>query len=250
MEKALYYGLLTFFLTGLGASLIFLTRGNPRKFLSLSLGFAGGVMVSASFFSLILPSIKIFGEGSIISALKLSFGFILGVAILRLLDIITPHLHPGVTSLEKEGPAIQLKKSVLLFLAVTIHNIPEGLAVGVSLTLELALAIGIQNIPEGLALALALALAFRAAGLSKFQSFFYGFVSAIVEPIFSLLGAFLIDISKFLLPYAMSLAAGAMIFVVIEEILPTAQKLENPDFASLGFGIGFLSMLILDAGLG
>lgn len=244
MEKALYYGLLTFFLTGLGASLIFLTRGNPRKFLCLSLGFAGGVMVSASFFSLILPSIKIFGEGSIISALKLSFGFILGVAILRLLDIITPHLHPGVTSLEKEGPAIQLKKSVLLFLAVTIHNIPEGLAVGVSLTLELALAIGIQNIPEGLA------LAFRAAGLSKFQSFFYGFVSAIVEPIFSLLGAFLIDISKFLLPYAMSLAAGAMIFVVIEEILPTAQKLENPDFASLGFGIGFLSMLILDAGLG
>jgi len=246
MEKALYYGLLTFFLTGLGASLIFLTRGNPRKFLSLSLGFAGGVMVSASFFSLILPSFKIFGEGSIISALKLSFGFILGVAILRLLDIITPHLHPGVTSLEKEGPAIQLKKSVLLFLAVTIHNIPEGLAVGVSLTLELALAIGIQNIPEGLALA----LAFRAAGLSKFQSFFYGFVSAIVEPIFSLLGAFLMDISKFLLPYAMSLAAGAMIFVVIEEILPTAQKLENPDFASLGFGIGFLSMLILDAGLG
>jgi len=248
MEKALYYGLLTFFLTGLGASLIFLTRGNPRKFLSLSLGFAGGVMVSASFFSLILPSFKIFGEGSIISALKLSFSFILGVAILRLLDIITPHLHPSVTSFEKEGPAIQLKKSVLLFLAVTIHNIPEGLAVGVSLTLELALAIGIQNIPEGLALALA--LAFRAAGLSNFQSFFYGFVSAIVEPIFSLLGAFLIDISKFLLPYAMSLAAGAMIFVVIEEILPTAQKLENPDFASLGFGIGFLSMLILDAGLG
>jgi len=244
MEKALYYGLLTFFLTGLGSSLIFLTRGNPRKFLCLSLGFAGGVMISASFFSLILPSIKIFGEGSIISALKLSFGFILGVVILRLLDIITPHLHPGLTTLEKEGPAIQLKKSVLLFLAVTIHNIPEGLAVGVSLTLELALAIGIQNIPEGLA------LAFRAAGLSKFQSFFYGFVSAIVEPIFSLLGAFLIDISKFLLPYAMSLAAGAMIFVVIEEILPTAQKLENPDFASLGFGIGFLSMLILDAGLG
>jgi ZIP family zinc transporter len=245
MEKALYYGLLTFFLTGLGSSLIFLTRGNPRKFLCLSLGFAGGVMVSASFFSLILPSMKIFGEGSIISALKLSFGFILGVAILRLLDIITPHLHPGVTTLEKEGPAIQLKKSVLLFLAVTIHNIPEGLAIGVSLTLELALAIGIQNIPEGLALA----LAFRAVGLSKFQSFFYGFVSAIVEPIFSLLGAFLIDISRFLLPYAMSLAAGAMIFVVIEEILPTAQKLENPDFASLGFGIGFLSMLILDAGL-
>jgi ZIP family zinc transporter len=245
MEKALYYGLLTFFLTGLGASLIFLTRGNPRKFLCLSLGFAGGVMVSASFFSLILPSMKIFGEGSIISALKLSFGFILGVAILRLLDMIMPHLHPGVTNLEKEGPAIQLKKSVLLFLAVTIHNIPEGLAVGVSLTLELALGIGIQNIPEGLALA----LAFRAAGHSKFQSFFYGFVSAIVEPIFSLLGAFLIDISRFLLPYAMSLAAGAMIFVVIEEILPTAQKLENPDFASLGFGIGFLSMLILDAGL-
>ncbi|MCI4453781.1 MAG: ZIP family metal transporter [Thermodesulfobacterium sp.] len=244
MEKALYYGLLTFFLTGLGASLIFLMRGNPRKFLCVSLGFAGGVMISASFFSLILPSIKIFGEGSIISALKLSFGFILGVAILRLLDMITPHLHPGLTTLEKEGPAIQLKKSVLLFLAVTIHNIPEGLAVGVSLTLELALAIGIQNIPEGLA------LAFRAAGLSKFQSFFYGFVSAIVEPIFSLLGAFLIDISKFLLPYAMSLAAGAMIFVVIEEILPTAQKLRNPDFASLGFGIGFLSMLILDAGLG
>jgi ZIP family zinc transporter len=236
MEKALYYGLLTFLLTGIGSSLIFLTKGNPRKFLCLSLGFAGGVMVSASFFSLILPSMKIFGEGSIISALKLSFGFILGVAILRLLDMITPHLHPGVTTLEKEGPAIQL----------TIHNIPKGLAVGVSLTLELALAIGIQNIPEGLALA----LAFRGAGLSKFQSFFYGFVSAIVEPILSLLGAFLIDILKFLLPYAMSLAAGAMIFVVIEEILPTAQKLENPDFASLGFGIGFLSMLILDAGLG
>jgi Predicted divalent heavy-metal cations transporter len=246
MEKALYYGLLTFFLTGLGSGLIFLTKGNPRKFLCLSLGFAGGVMISASFFSLILPSIKIFGEGSIISALKLSFGFILGVAIIRFLDMITPHLHPSVTALEKEGPAIQLKKSVLLFFAVTIHNIPEGLAVGVSLTLELALAIGIQNIPEGLALA----LAFRAAGLSKFQSFFYGFVSAIVEPIFSLLGAFVINVSTFLLPYVMSLAAGAMIFVVIEEILPTAQKLENPDFASLGFGIGFLTMLILDAGLG
>ncbi len=246
MEKALYYGLLTFLLTGLGASIIFFIRGNPRKFLCLSLGFAGGVMISASFFSLILPSLEIFGKGSMVSALKLSLGFILGVAILRLLDIITPHLHPGVTTLEKEGPAIPLKKSILLFLAVTIHNIPEGLAVGVSLTLELALAIGIQNIPEGLALG----LAFRAAGLSNFQSFFYGFISAVVEPIFSVLGAFLINISKFLLPYAMSLAAGAMIFVVIEEILPTAQKLENSDFASLGFGIGFLIMLILDAGLG
>ena len=153
-------------------------------------------MVSASYFSLILSSIKIFGEELIISALKLSLCFILGVAILRLLDMITPHLHPGVSSLEKEGPAIQLKKNVLIFLAVTIHNIPKGLAVGVSLTLELVLVIGIQNIPEGLALALAL----RAAGLSKFQSLFYGFVSAIVEPIFSLLGAFLIDIQSFFYP--------------------------------------------------
>jgi len=246
MEKALYYGFFTFLLTGLGSSFIFFLRDVPRRALSLSLGFAGGVMISASFFSLINPALDILGRGSLLSALKLTLAFLSGVLLLRLLDLLTPHIHPGVHTLEREGLPLALKKTVLLFLAVTLHNIPEGLAVGVSLTKELTLAIGIQNIPEGLALA----LAFKVAGLPRVRSFLYGFFSAIVEPVFSLIGAYLIEISSLILPYAMGMSAGAMIFVVIEELLPASQEYYNPDYSSLGFGMGFLMMLILDVGLG
>ncbi len=245
MIESLLYGLFTFLLTGMGASMIFIERGDPQRFLSIALGFAGGVMVSASFFSLLLPAIEILGQGEVISGFKISFGFILGVLLLRGLDYLVPHLHPGLPPTEKEGLDLPLQKSILLFLAVTIHNIPEGLAVGVGKSFELALAIGLQNIPEGLALA----LAFRVAGLSKGLSFSYGFFSALVEPIFSFLGATTVAITNTLLPYAMSLAAGAMIFVTIEEIIPTAQRINSPDQTSFGFALGFLTMLILDTGL-
>jgi ZIP family zinc transporter len=256
--SALYGGIFTFVLTGLGSfGVFFLKKTNPKIF-SFSLGMAGGIMMAASFWSLLNPAIEIAKETYTLSFVPVVIGFILGIFLLRLLDLIVPHLHLASSPLEQEGPQIPLKKSILIFLAITIHNIPEGLAIGVSFgsvgknqeflreAYNLTLGIGIQNIPEGLALSLAL----KHAGLSRIKSFFYGFLSAIVEPIFALTGVGTTLLSSLLLPYALSLAAGAMIFVTIEELLPEAQKFGNSDIASLGFGIGFLIMMVLDTFLG
>lgn len=251
-------GLFTFGLTGLGSlAVLFIKKTNPKVF-SLSLGLAGGIMIAASFWSLLDPALEIAKKSYTLPFLPVVIGFILGTFLLRVLDLTIPHLHLGSLPDEQEGPQIPLKKSILILLAITIHNIPEGLAIGVAYggvsesreffmpALNLTLGIGFQNIPEGLALSLAL----KHSGLSRFKSFLYGFLSAIVEPIFATAGAGATLISHFLLPYALSLAAGAMIFVTIEELLPEAQKYGNSDLASLGFGSGFLLMMILDTALG
>ncbi len=258
LQLALYGGLFTFFLTGVGSlGVFFLKRTSPKVF-SVSLGMAGGIMIAASFWSLLNPALEIAKETYSLAFIPVVIGFILGIILLRIIDITVPHLHMASLPIEQEGPHVPLKKSILILLAITIHNIPEGLAVGVSFggveenqallpgAYNLTLGIGFQNIPEGLALSLAL----KHAGLSKFRSFLYGFLSAIVEPVFALAGAGATLLSSYLLPYALSLAAGAMIFVTIEELLPEAQKLGNSDLASLGFGIGFLIMMILDTSLG
>ncbi len=256
-ELALYGGLFTFFLTGLGSSGVFFLKKTSPKAFSVSLGMAGGIMIAASFWSLLNPALEISKETYTLPFIPVVIGFILGIILLRIIDLSVPHLHMASLSAEQEGPHIPLKKSLLILLAITIHNIPEGMAVGVSFggvsdrkelllpAYNLTLGIGVQNIPEGLALAMAL----KHSGISRFKSFFYGFFSAIVEPIFSLVGAGTTLMSQLLLPYALSLAAGAMIFVTIEELLPEAQKLGNSDLASLGFGVGFLIMMILDTSL-
>lgn len=254
LELGLFCGLFTLFLTGLGALGVLFFKNIRLNFFSLSLGFAGGVMIAASFWSLLDPALDLSESMYSLPFLPIVIGFSLGILLLRILDLIIPHLHLTSSPQEQEGMKIPLKKGLLFFLAVTLHNIPEGLAVGVSISggiekieylekgINLVLGIGIQNIPEGLALALAL----RQIGLTPLKSFFLSFSSAVVEPLFSVIGVLTIYLSHILLPYAMSLAAGAMIFVTIEELLPEAQKYGNSDLASLGFGGGFLLMMILD----
>lgn len=251
---AFYGGLFTLLLTGLGSSGVLFLKKINLKIFSISLGFSGGIMIAASFWSLLTPALEISKTQYLLPFIPVVVGFVIGIILLRILDIVVPHLHLASTTMEQEGPKIPLKKGMLIFLAITIHNIPEGLAIGVSIgssiekkefllsALNLVLGIGIQNIPEGLALAIAL----RQAGFLPYKSFFISFFSALVEPIFAVIGVIGISISHLLLPYSLSLAAGAMIFVTIEELLPEAQKYGNSDLASLGFGSGFLIMMILD----
>lgn len=247
-------GIFTLALTGVGSlGVLCLRQVNPKVF-SISLGFSGGIMIAASFWSLLNPALEISKILYSLPFLPVVVGFVIGIIFLRLLDLLIPHLHLASLPSEQEGPKIPLKRGILIFLAITLHNIPEGLAIGVALSggsenieffrsaLNLVLGIGIQNIPEGLALALAL----RQAGLSMIKSFFLSFLSAIVEPLFSVAGVITIFFSHLLQPYALSLAAGAMIFVTLEELLPEAQKYGNSDLASLGFGGGFLLMMTLD----
>ncbi len=255
---ALIAGLFTFSLNALGClGVLFIERVN-LKFFSLSLGISGGVMISASFWSLLNPAIEMTKEVYSLPFVPIVIGFIAGVLLMRVIDLIVPHLHVASSPQEPEGPRIPLKKGLLIFFAMTIHNIPEGLAMGVTIggiendlslvssALNLTIGIGIQNIPEGLALVLAL----RHSGFTRFKSFVWGTISTLAEPLFAVIGALTTLHSQFLLPYALSLAGGAMIFVTIEELLPEAQKYGNSDLASLGFGVGFLLMMILDTSLG
>jgi ZIP family zinc transporter len=256
--QALVATLFTWFVTALGAAVVFLKKDINRKALDASLGFASGIMISASFFSLILPAIG-FAEGSKIpSWVPVSIGFLLGGFCLRLLDRVIPHLHLFSPEEKAEGIKTNLPKTALLILAITIHNLPEGLAVGVAFgslgtaegsslwgAVALAVGIAIQNFPEGIAVSLPL----RREGMSPFKSFWYGQLSAIVEPIGGVIGASMVLLSKALLPYALSFAAGAMIFVVIEELIPESQSGENGDIATTGAIIGFVVMMILDLAL-
>lgn len=242
------------FLAGLGSIwVLFVKEINTRVF-SILLGFSGGIMISVSFWSLLNPAIELSRNFYSIFIFPVVVGFILGIIFLRVIDLIVPHLHIASSVQEQEGPKISLEKGILIFLAITIHNIPEGIAIGVSFgsvleeevflrdALTLTLGIGIQNIPEGLVVSLAL----RQAKITKTKSFLFGFFSATVEPIFSVLGTYLTTMIQVLLPYALSFAAGAMIFITIEDLLPEAQKYGNSDLVSIGFGIGFLVMMILN----
>lgn len=257
---ALLATLFTWGVTALGAASVFLMRSLNQKLLDWLLGFAGGVMIAASYWSLLAPAIELSAGLGVPTWLPAVAGFLLGGGFLRLLDKILPHLHIGALPSEAEGPPSSLHRSILLVIAITIHNIPEGLAVGVavgaaSLTgdpaaygpaLALALGIGLQNFPEGIAVAMPL----RREGLSRRKSFFYGQASALVEPVAGVLGAAAVLVAQPLLPYALAFAAGAMIFVVVEEVIPESQRWGNTDLATAGVMLGFAVMMLLDVALG
>jgi len=255
---AFYATIFTWLMTALGASLVFFVKNLNRMVLDGLLGFTGGVMVAASFWSLLAPGIEMSPGEGFIKVLPASIGFALGALFIFLLDKILPHIH--INFKHSEGIKTPWHKTTLLVLAITLHNIPEGLAVGVlfggvSLGLPeatisgaviLALGIGIQNFPEGIAVSMPM----RRLGASRIKSFWYGQLSAIVEPLAAVLGAFAVTFFSPLLPYALSFAAGAMIFVVIEEVIPEAQQDNYTDLATMGFILGFIIMMCLDVALG
>ncbi|MDC0623420.1 ZIP family metal transporter [Flavobacteriaceae bacterium] len=267
--QAFYAGLFTWILTAAGAALVFFFKSSNRKFLDAALGFTGGVMIAASFWSLLSPAINFveiqndLGQTTMPSFLPPAIGFFLGAGFMFILDKMVPHLHIFGKIEEAEGPKTDLKKTSLLVLAIALHNIPEGLAVGVAFgplaspelgasvftlgsAVALAIGIGIQNFPEGFAVSMPL----RRAGFSKRKSWKWGQLSAIVEPIFAVIGAALVLIVWPILPYALSFAAGAMIFIVVEEVIPESQRGGNTDIATMGLIGGFIVMMCLDVALG
>jgi ZIP family zinc transporter len=250
----------TWLVTALGAAIVFVFGTVNRKVLDTMLGFAAGVMIAASFWSLLAPSIEMARQAGMIPWVPPLVGFLAGGVTLRLFDRLLPHLHRGFAITEAEGPQTSWRRSVLLIMAITLHNIPEGLAVGVafgalvhdlpgaSLTgaVALAIGIGIQNFPEGTSVAVPL----RREGMSRLKSFWYGQLSGIVEPVAGVIGAYLVVVMKPLLPYALAFAAGAMIFVVVEELIPEARQDRAADIATLGALLGFAVMMTLDVALG
>ena len=258
--QALFATLFTWAVTALGAAVVFVFKTINRKVLDGMLGFAAGVMIAASFWSLLAPAIEMAEETSTKPWIPAAIGFLAGGGFLLLVDRILPHLHLGLPEEEAEGIKTGWHKSVLLVLSITLHNIPEGLAVGVAFgaiaanlpsaslagAVALAIGIGIQNFPEGAAVSIPL----RREGLSRTKCFLYGQASGIVEPIAGVLGAIAVIVMKPILPYALSFAAGAMIFVVVEELIPESQLEKNTHIATIGTLIGFTVMMILDVALG
>jgi ZIP family zinc transporter len=259
--QALLATLFTYGVTALGAAMVFFFKTINQKILDGMLGFAGGVMIAASFFSLLAPAIEMAGNSYAAGRglppwAAAAIGFITGGAFLRLADRFLPHLHFGAR--ETEGVKTNWGRSILLVLAITLHNIPEGLAVGVGFgaaslssgtmagAISLALGIGLQNFPEGAAVSIPL----RREGMGRLKSFLYGQASGIVEPIAGVLGAALVLSMQAILPYALSFAAGAMIFVVAEELIPEAYQSGNDHIATTGILLGFALMMCLDVGLG
>ncbi len=250
----------TWGVTALGAASVFTSKTFSRRTLDLMLGFAAGVMIAASYWSLLAPAIELSEEMGIPSWIPPAVGFLLGAAFLRVVDRLLPHLHMGLPDASAEGLKTTWKRTLLLVLAITVHNIPEGLAVGVAFgaaaagipsatlagAMALALGIGLQNFPEGIAVAMPL----RREGLSPFRSFWYGQLSAMVEPLAGVLGAAAVLIARPILPYALAFAAGAMIYVVAEEVIPGAQESGNSDIATIGVVLGFVIMMVLDVALG
>ncbi|TWT91374.1 ZIP family metal transporter [Neorhodopirellula pilleata] len=258
--QALAAGMFTWGLTAVGAALVFGLVNVHRKMFDAMLGFAGGVMLAASYWSLLAPSIEVAAEQGWPSWFPAAVGFLGGGAFLYVLDRILPHLHRGLPMESAEGMKTAWQRSVLLIIAITLHNIPEGLAVGVSFggtasglestsygsAVALAIGIGLQNVPEGIAVAVPL----RAEGMSRVKAFMIGQASAMVEPIAAVVGAAVISVSAPVLPFALSFAAGAMVYVVVEELIPETQQQGNEDLATLFLMIGFTVMMILDVALG
>ncbi len=260
--QALLAGIFTWTVTALGAALVFFTRTVNRALLDAMMGFAAGVMIAASFFSLLLPSIDMAEAQGLPAWLPATAGFLLGGLFLRLADQFLPHLHVGAKMSEAEGVSTSWQRATLLVLAITLHNIPEGLAVGVAFgaaaagmaaegatlaaAVTLAIGIGLQNFPEGTSVSMPL----RGEGLSPLKSFWYGQLSGVVEPVSAVLGAAAVLAVRPLLPYALSFAAGAMIYVVVEELIPESQRHEHTDLATMGALIGFAVMMFLDVSLG
>ncbi len=252
--------LFTWFLTAAGASMVFFFKTINKKILNSMLGFAAGVMIAASFWSLLKPAIEMSEASGDIPWLPAVIGFLSGGAFLLLVDKLLPHLHLGLSIDKAEGIKTSWQRSILLVLAITLHNIPEGLAVGVAFgalahnpdvgilagAIALAIGIGLQNFPEGAAVSIPL----RREGLSRLKAFNYGQLSGIVEPIAGVLGAYLVLTVTPLLPYALSFAAGAMIFVVVEELIPESQTGNETDLSTIGAMLGFATMMMLDVAFG
>ncbi len=246
--------------TALGAAAVFTARTVNRRVLDGMLGFAAGVMVAASFWSLLAPAIEMSAGGRLPIWLPAAAGFLAGGVFLGAVDRILPHLHVGFRRDEAEGIPTSWRRSTLLILAITLHNIPEGLAVGVAFgaaaagfpaaslggAVALAAGIAIQNFPEGLAVSMPL----RREGMSRLRSFWYGQLSAVVEPVAAVAGAAAVFLARPLLPYALAFAAGAMIFVVVEEVVPESQRGGNADLATMGAMVGFVVMMVLDVAFG
>jgi len=273
--QALCAGLFTWAITALGAALVFLFKSSNRKVLDCALGFTGGVMIAASFWSLLGPAIEVVevqnthNLSSLPPWMPAAIGFFLGALFLFWLDKIIPHLHLFKKLEEAEGPKTNWKKTILLVSAIALHNIPEGLAVGVMFgalaspdfheltqgvspvftlggAIALAIGIGIQNFPEGFAVSMPL----RRMGVSRWKSWQWGQLSAIVEPVFAVIGAAIVIYAYPVLPYALAFAAGAMIFIVVEEVIPESQSGGNTDLATMGLISGFIVMMCLDVALG
>ncbi|VAW18377.1 Metal transporter, ZIP family [hydrothermal vent metagenome] len=255
---AFYATLFTWGLTALGAAFVFFFKTMNRAVFDGMLGFTGGVMIAASFWSLLAPGIEMSPGEGFVKVIPAAIGFFLGAAFIFALDKVLPHMH--INFKESEGIKTPWHKTTLLTLAITMHNIPEGLAIGVLFggvaagfpsasiagAVALAIGIGIQNFPEGMAVSVPM----RRHGASRFKSFMYGQASAIVEPIAAVLGAWAVMTFQPILPYALSFAAGAMIFVVVEEVIPETQQDKYTDIATMGFIGGFIVMMSLDVGLG
>lgn len=255
---AFYATMFTWLVTAAGASLVFFFKTMNRAVLDGMLGFTGGVMVAASYWSLLAPAIEMSEGEGFTKVIPAASGFLMGALFLFALDKTLPHLH--INFKETEGIKSPWQRTTLLVLAITLHNIPEGLAVGVLFggvaagipeasiagAATLAIGIGIQNFPEGIAVSMPL----RRMGMSRRKSFMYGQSSAIVEPIAGVIGAFAVTFFTPILPYALAFAAGAMIFVVVEEVIPETQQDKNTDIATLGFIVGFIVMMSLDVALG
>ncbi len=252
--------LFTWGVTALGSAMVFFFKNINKKVLNSMLGFASGVMIAASFWSLLNPAIEMAEKSGNTPWIPAVVGFLAGGAFLFIVDKFLPHLHLGLPMEKAEGIKTSWQRSVLLVLAITLHNIPEGLAVGVAFgalaihpdpgmlagAIALAIGIGLQNFPEGAAVSIPL----RREGFSRLKAFSYGQFSGIVEPIAGIIGAYLVLLIKPLLPYALSFAAGAMIFVVVEELIPESQAGDETDLSTVGAMIGFATMMLLDVALG
>ena len=250
--------LFTWAVTALGSSMVFFFKTINQKVLNSMLGFAAGVMIAASFWSLLQPAIDMAEESGVTSWVPALVGFLSGGAFLLIVDKIIPHLHMGLKVDQAEGIKTSWQRSILLVLAITIHNIPEGLAVGVAFgavaasgsstatLVALAIGIAIQNFPEGAAVSIPL----RREGFSRLKAFNYGQLSGIVEPISGVVGAYLVLTVTPILPYALAFAAGAMIFVVVEELIPESQTGHETDYSTIGAMIGFAMMMTLDVAFG
>lgn len=257
---ALYASLFTWSVTALGAATVFFFKSINKRVLNAMLGFAAGVMIAASFWSLLNPAIEMAEAMGMVPWIQAVAGFISGGLVLYLIDKVLPHLHLGLPRTEAEGIKTSWHRSVLLVLAITLHNIPEGLAIGVAFgalatdmpgasmtgAIALAFGIGLQNFPEGAAVSVPL----RREGFSRLKAFTYGQSSAIVEPIAAVVGAYAVISFSSILPFALSFAAGAMIFVVVEELIPESQQGSDTDTSTIGAMLGFAIMMMLDVALG
>jgi len=257
--QALLATTFTWALTALGAATVFVLPGLPRRAFDAMLGFAAGVMVAASYWSLLAPAVALSRGGRVPFWIPPASGFLLGGTFLWGVDKVLPHLHPGLPMEEAEGVRTGLRRSSLLVLAITLHNIPEGLAVGVAFgalaanlpvaplsgALVLALGIGLQNLPEGMAVSLPL----RREGLSPVRCFWYGQLSGFFEPLAGVVGAAAVLAVRPLLPYALSFAAGAMLYVVVEELIPEAQRDCSSHRSTFGAMLGFALMMVLEIAL-